>query len=237
MCRNLTSVLLLCTLTTTDIPKDCSTKDGCKDLEGLYTCKLGICEKILPPYKCEKRCVSIRTAAKNVLIRQNDVIYTAHCGKAVSEDTNTEVWPLAKKSLEKAEPPFLILFCTNVVEPSDDATKLHLMDCFNGTLLEPGYFGSYTEITKILSVHLESTENKDRLMDPNGEFAPLEQNLIIYRRSMLHINFDKCVNSIFESECEKFHNEFGSVGADMKSQSRYDIFFNGYKNINEKQIK
>jgi hypothetical protein len=87
MCRNLTSVLS-CILTTIDNPKTCNTKTGCMELEGLYDCTYGSCGKILPPYKCEKRCISIKTGGKNILIRQGDVIHTVNCDRAVIAETS-----------------------------------------------------------------------------------------------------------------------------------------------------
>ncbi|OXA50724.1 Protein tipE [Folsomia candida] len=173
-CRNLTSVLA-CTLTTLDVNKTCNTKTSCADLEGLYDCKYGVCAKILPPYKCDKRCISIRTGAKNILVRQGDIIFTMACDRAVVAETGQEVWPRGKVALSNsALPPMLVLFCTNVAEiegggvAAGGLKSMSLTDCFNGTLLEPDHFGNFTNITYILSSHLESSEAGDRMLDAEG---------------------------------------------------------------------
>lgn len=224
-CRNLTSVLS-CTLTTVDQAKLCNDKKNCKDLEGLYQCEYGKCSKILPPYKCDKRCISIRTGAKSILVRQGDVIYTMDCKKAIAteKEKEMEIWPLERKSRTAPDlPPMLVMFCTNVNEVPGDKTKILMTDCFNGTLLEPGHFGNYTNITYILSSHLDATENEETLLD--GGYAPLEHTLIIKNNTPLFINFEGCVNTLILNECEKFHAEYGGDGRDLRSQSRFQCFY------------
>jgi hypothetical protein len=115
-----------------------------------------------------------------------------------------------------------MMFCTNVMEVPEDKTTLILSDCFNGTLLEPGHFGNFSNITYILQSHYEA----DRWLEPTlgRQFAPPEQDLLIYNSTPLMINYEGCVNTLILNECENFHAEYGGDGTDLRSQSRFQCF-------------
>ncbi|CAL8135905.1 unnamed protein product [Orchesella dallaii] len=222
-CKNLTSVLS-CNLTTTDLPIMCNNRQACHKLEGLYECTHGNCAKVRPPFKCEKRCISINTENKDIMIRQGDVIYTAKCERAVDMESELEIWPKSLKSLSKPDrPPMLMMFCTTLLEVPQDATTYTLSDCFNGTLLEPDHFGNFTNITYIVQSHHDSLE---RPLDPvERKFAPPEPDLLIYNNTNLYINHEACVNTLILQECEKFHAEYGGDGKDLRSQSRFQCYY------------
>ncbi|CAL8133802.1 unnamed protein product [Orchesella dallaii] len=223
VCKNLTSVLS-CNLTTTDSPIMCNTRKACLKLDGLYECTYGNCAKVRPPFKCEKRCISINTENKDIMIRQGDIIYTAKCDRAVDMESELEIWPRSLKSLSKPDRrPMLMMFCTNLMEVPQDATTYTLSDCFNGTLLEPDHFGNFTNITYVVQSHHESSE---RLLDAvERKFAPPEPDLIIYNETNLYINHEACVNTLVLQECEKFHVEYGGDGKDLRSQSRFQCYY------------
>jgi len=182
---------------------------------------------VRPPYKCEKRCISIKTAEKSVVIRQGDVIYTTSCGKAIDVSTGEEIWPANHKSKTNPDlPPILLMFCTNVMDNPAEKSVLTLSDCFNGTLLEPGHFGNETNITHILQSHLEATNSSTSLLDPTARmYAPPEQDLLIWSDTPLLINDEACVNTLILNECETFHAEYGGDGADLRSQSRFQCYY------------
>ncbi|CAG7821780.1 unnamed protein product, partial [Allacma fusca] len=188
-------------------------------------CREGHCSRVRPPFKCEKKCTGIKTGGKNVIIREGDIIFSSSCKRAVDMETNTEIWPKDLKSTnEPAEPPVLLMFCTNVWDKQLNKTIIRLSDCFNGTLLEPETFGVTTDITTLISTHISATQQDKRLMDPTGQFAPLEHLLMIYNNTPLMINFEGCVNTLILNECEKFHAMYGGDGADLRSQSRFKCF-------------
>jgi len=219
-CRNLTSVLS-CNLTTTDAASVCNERTACLNLDGLYECITGSCARVRPPYKCEKRCIDIKTGGKSVVVRQGDVIFTANCKKALDLETNTEIWPTGLKTKSGKDNPVLMMFCTNLHDGKEKNSYV-LTDCFNGTLLEEDDFGNLTTIKKLLSMHL----NADRALDPvNRRFAPPEQDLLIYNSTPLYINYEGCVNTLILNECEKFYADYGGDGRELRTQSRFQCFY------------
>ena len=121
-------------------------------------------------------------------------------------ETNEEIWPNNLKSdTNPEEPPTLLMFCTDILDKKRNKTSIRLSDCFNGTLLEPGFFGQSTDIIHLTKTHVQNT----RLLDPIGRFAPPEASLLIYNNTPLYINYEACVNTLILNECERFHAEYG----------------------------
>ena len=220
-CRDLTDVLS-CNLTSVDPEVHCNTKKACLNLTGLYLCKVGHCAKVRPPFKCEKKCTGIKTGNKSVIIREGDIIFTANCKRAIELETREEIWPRNLRSKKNPdEPPTLLMFCTNVLNRQQNKSVIRLSDCFNGTLLEPGFFGSTTDITALTATH---HDEHIRVLDATKRFAPPESELLIYNKTPLFINFEGCVNTLILNECEKFHNDYGGDGTDLRSQSRFKCY-------------
>jgi len=224
-CRDLSSILE-CNITNAPEMSSCEKPTGCLKLNGTYTCVVGKCYKVLPPFNCKKKCIGIQTGNKSVIIREGDKIFSAQCLRAVNISTGEELWPLNYKSLTDPETPkTLLMFCTNMfVSPTDNRSYV-MSDCFNGTLLEPNHFGNSTDIVQLLETHIESV-NEGTDGGGVGLVGPTELELRIINNTRLFINFESCVNTLILNECEKFYAEYGGDGTDLRSQSRYQCFYN-----------
>ncbi|CAG7832243.1 unnamed protein product [Allacma fusca] len=223
-CRDVTLVLG-CNLTSTDPAVHCKNKKACVHLNGLYLCRKGHCARVRPPFKCERKCTGIQTGGKNIIIRENDVIFSAHCKRAVDMETNEEIWPRdligSVNGSDVAEPPLLVMYCTSILNRQMNLSEIHLMDCFNGTLMEPGYFGEITDIIRLVEAH---TEN-ERWLDPTKEVAPPEKDLVLLPNAPLYINYEGCVNTLILRECEKFYAHYGVDGSDLRTSKRFPCFY------------
>ena len=229
-CLDLNKVLQ-CNFTNTDDHSNCEKPKGCLTLNGTYSCRVGTCDRILPPYNCHRRCIGIKTGNKSIIIREGDKIFSAQCEKVINISSETEIWPLSYRGSKEPDVPLtLLMFCTNRFLGKDNRTFI-MSDCFNGTLLEPSHLGNSTDIIKLLAAHTESVDkgmyNRDIGMkqDNHGLVGPAEPDLLIYNNTKLYINFESCVNTLILNECEKFYAEYGGDGSDLKSQSRYQCFY------------
>ncbi|CAG7727926.1 unnamed protein product, partial [Allacma fusca] len=224
-CRDMTTVLG-CNLTSVDPEIQCKTKKSCLNLNGLYLCRKGRCARVRPPFKCEKKCNGIKMRGKSIIVRENDVVFTANCKRAVDIETNEEIWPkdlLASGTNNKSNgvPPVFVLFCTSIPDRQKNLTEIRLIDCFNGTLMEPGTLGDTTDIIQLVKSHTENT----RLLDPTKKFAMPESDLLLSHNVPLYINYDGCVNTLILKECEKFLTEYGVDGSDLRTNARFPCFY------------
>ena len=231
-CRDLTSILE-CTIVNLEKEIHCQDRRNCLNLRGMYKCQVGYCSRVLPPYNCKKRCVGIRTGEKSVIIRQGDIIFSANCGRVRNIDTDKEVWPLSYKSKTKPDqPPTLLMFCTDLYmnDKTNGTSTIRVSDCFNGTLLEPDFFGWNTTIDILHQAHVDSIEkgSNERDGSPNAETSlvgPTESDLMIYNNTRLYINYESCVNTLILNECEKFYEKYGGDGSDLRTNSRFQCFY------------
>jgi hypothetical protein len=163
-----------------------------------------------------------------VLIRQGDVIFSAKCEKAVDIGTGQEIFPLdyANKFPNNIE-PMLVMFCTTLTPAPDNRTYI-MSDCFNGTLMEPDFYGPTTDIKVLLRSHTDAIEQGAILRDQNQDhrlIGPTESDLLIFNYTRLYINYESCVNTLILNECEKFYAEYGVDGADYRTQARYQCYY------------
>ena len=223
-CRDLSTVLG-CNLTSVDPEMHCKTKKSCRGLNGLYLCRKGHCSRVRPPFKCEKKCTGIRTDGKSIIIRENDVIFTANCKRAVDMATNEEIWPKNLRQeindSESAEPPLLVMYCTTILDRQMNLSTIRMLDCFNGTLMDRSTFGDTTDIVRLVRSHTENT----RLLDPTKKFTPPEHDLLISHNVPLYINYEACVNTLILRECEQFHAKYGVDGSDLRANARFPCYY------------
>ena len=222
-CRDVTNVLA-CNLTSVDPEQHCKTKKGCVGLNGLYICRKGHCSRVRPPFKCERTCTGIKTGGKSIVVRENNVIFTANCKRAIDMDTNEEIWPRDLSGSVNGtidDPPMIVIFCTSILDRQMNMTDIRLQDCFNGTLLDSNYFGEMTDIVHLVHSHTENT----RLLDPTGKFAPPESDLVMLPDTPLYINYEACVNTLILRECEKFYAEYGVDGSDLRTNARFPCYY------------
>lgn len=233
-CWNITSAYS-CTWLPEDVEPavNCAKKRNCLDLHGSYFCATGVCSRIAQ-WKCERRCVDIPTADKNVLVMSNNRIILANCERAVDTDSGETMWT-ARDHPDRA----LLASCTTVTKASNDSSRVRSVraggglvedglirttDCINGTLLEKSVVEGLTNHSALLrTFYLEGRKHQ---LDPNNSrrWMPFEEDIVIFEKSKLMINHEGCVNTL-QHECAAFYQMVGGDGRNSTSPSRYPCYY------------
>merc|ERR1712098_365982 len=106
----------------------CYYKRNCVELEGMYTCRDGMCSH-LTNWQCERNCVDIPVTDRNIISMAGDKILTSHCRVAVNSRTGEEIW-----NKDQHPDTILVTSCTTL-DLLSDSEVIRGADCVNGTLL------------------------------------------------------------------------------------------------------
>ncbi|CAG9828702.1 unnamed protein product [Diabrotica balteata] len=214
MCLDLTDSFE-CIYKYTDPPLKCSGRRGkitCIDLNGLYSCNRGTCERIRTPYNCDRHCggADIVTRNKNVIVLSGDEVYLSQCQRCIDSDTGQEVWNESQDNVMMAS-------CHSILNTS---RGLEATDCVNGSLLANNMLPNVTNFTYISYLSIFSTVT----LDERQIVAPPEPDLLIANDSRLLINLEGCVNTL-RDECRDFLKVYGKDGTDHFARARFPCFY------------
>lgn len=213
-CWNITSVYK-CRWQEKDPPLNCEKKRNCVELEGMYDCEKGHCG-LIKEWECERRCADIATPGKNVIVMSGDRFVMANCRRAVDVTSGETMWT-ANEKLDTT----LLVSCTVLGDNGTDYFRAS--DCINGTLLPAHHFGKEpTNLTMLQDTFARL--GPDNKLDEAGERFPYEDDILIFNKSRLMINYEGCVNTLKE-ECTSFYDKHGNDGRNSTSPSRFPCFY------------
>lgn len=211
-CINITDAFE-CIFKETDPPLKCSGRRGkitCIDLDGLYSCNRGICERIRTPYNCDRRCVDIPTRNKNIIILSGDKVFLSECQRAVDLDRNEEIWNESQDNIMMAS-------CYNI---QNTTSGIYAVDCVNGSTLPNNILSDLTNFTYLSYLSIFNT----KILDGRRLVAPPEPDLLIANESKLLINLEGCVNTL-RDECKEFLRVYGKDGTDHNARARFPCYY------------
>lgn len=178
----------------------------------MFHCTRGACEKIRPPYNCERRCLDIPTRNKNVILLSGDRVHLSKCSTAYNLTTKMELW-------NESDSNILMASC---FQTRNTPEGVEALDCINGGSLNTT-LGDYTNFTHLLNLHLGAAENQ-----PMYHIAPPDSELTISNDSKLMINLEGCVNTL-RDECKDFFRVFAKDGSDHNARARFPCFYSEIK--------
>jgi len=205
-----------------ETPLNCYYKRNCVKLDGEYVCRAGQCSRV-GVWKCQRKCERIPFSGQNLLVIAGNHLLTAHCRAAIDSRTGIEIWKDSIAMTGKV----VTTSCTHLQKYSD---LIRLSDCINGSVIPSAPFGSFSNLTSIMDIYQEvglkyRFDNNSEILDkPRKTHLPFDFEVEIYKKSLLFINHEGCVNTL-QHECTAFYKNLGQDGRNQTSPSRFPCYY------------
>lgn len=185
---------------------------GCYTLSGIHSCENGTCYKYLKPEEdCIPACENnIVTTDKNLFLFENGNLFTAKCGSVIDFETKEVLWT--------GNQPNEILYTTcNSFE--NDSSVFKATDCVNGGVLERSDLSQQINLTNynsLSALYLKVQKMRE---------IRWKEDLLIANQTMLFINLEGCLNSLYYRACDEFNQKYGRLNELFNQRSVFDCFY------------